>query len=369
MLRSNPVNPYPRLEKEARVLNKVHTVSVFCWDRSKNYKLSKDTLLDMEIPIFRTGIRSEYGDGLKNLLPLIRFQFRLCYFLIKNRKSFDAIHAYDFDTGFLSLFFAKLMKKKLVYDIADFYCDSHNFSGIAYSLLRKLEILVINHSDGTIICNEARINQISGSKAKNLTIIHNSPNLQNEHLLGNLPSNHSGKLKIVYIGILAENRLIEEILEVVSSSKDIELHIGGFGSLDRKIKEESLKNNNIFYYGKVPYNDVLKIENSSDVVLAIYDPKIRNHSYAAPNKFYEGLALGKPVIMCKNTGMSDVIDKMHFGVLMEDFSKKSFRKAIDEIKCLISERMNISTEMKNYFEANFSWDKMEKRLIKLYEEI
>ena len=32
---------------------------------------------------------------------------------------------------------------------------------------------------------------------------------------------------------------------------------------------------------------------------AIYDPNISNHYYAAPNKFYEALMLGKPLIMVK----------------------------------------------------------------------
>src|SRR5690554_3139092 len=144
LLRSNPVNPYPRLEKTANCLLKNgYSVHVLAWDRSSKYneKLTKLELSNGDVPITRFGIPSSYGAGIKkNLFPLIKFQFELLKWLIKNRTSYDVIHAYDFDTGYVSLVIARLFRKKIVYDIADYYVDSHNLKNTALgSMIEKKE--------------------------------------------------------------------------------------------------------------------------------------------------------------------------------------------------------------------------------------
>ena len=53
-------------------------------------------------------------------------------------------------------------------------------------------------------------------------------------------------------------------------------------------------------YGKLQYSQTLALESQCDIRVATYDPSIRNHKYSAPNKFYESLMLGKPIIMAKD---------------------------------------------------------------------
>lgn len=72
-LRSNPVSPDSRVEKEINSLLKVgYDVSVFAWDRDSNYKIRKETLLTFSntTDIFRVGILSSYGAGFKKILYL-----------------------------------------------------------------------------------------------------------------------------------------------------------------------------------------------------------------------------------------------------------------------------------------------------------
>ena len=101
---------------------------------------------------------------------------------------------------------------------------------------------------------------------------------------------------------------------------------------------------------------------------AIYDPMIGNHKYAAPNKFYEGLMLGKPLIMVKGTGMSEVVEKNNIGVLI-DYNKAGVREGIRRLVNKKNEWDSISVKMKNIYEKRYSWNIMEKRLLKLYEGI
>src|SRR5690554_6167468 len=111
LLRSNPVNPYPRLEKMANTLLKMgYYVTVLGWDRSENYDAVKSNLnlTNGKAEIIRVGIKSKFSAGIRsNLVPLLKFQSFIKKWLKKNRNCYDIIHAYDFDTGYISKGIAK----------------------------------------------------------------------------------------------------------------------------------------------------------------------------------------------------------------------------------------------------------------------
>ena len=100
-------------------------------------------------------------------------------------------------------------------------------------------------------------------------------------------------------------------------------------------------------------------------MLAIYDPEIANHFYAAPNKFYEALMLGKPLIMVNNTGMDEIIYQNNLGEII-DFNIESLEKGLLSLKNRSSEWESIKLKMQKIYEKDYSWNIMEKRLQELY---
>jgi len=371
IVRSNPVSPDPRVEKEADCLNEAgYDVKILAWDRANSYKVKYDIcdLPSGKVKIFRFGIPASYGAGMKNLFPFIMFQVRLFAWLCSNRKEYEIIHACDFDTAFTSRICAKLLSKKLVFDIFDYL--STNPTNIFEKLIRRLENNIINKADGVIICTEHRKEQIRGTNPKRLAIIHNSPeklagdsNIENEKTL-----DEQNVYKVTYVGILQDYRLLIEMGEVIANMKNVELHIGGFGKYENHFEQLTKKHKNIKYYGKLSYEETIELAKNSDIITAIYDPTIGNHYYAAPNKFYEALMLGKPLIMARNTGMSDLVEKNDIGVLI-DYTKESFEKSLKELINRENEWMNMGVKMKEIYKEQFSWEEMKKRLRSFYEEI
>src|SRR5699024_3494791 len=134
---------------------------------------------------------------------------------------------------------------------------------------------------------------------ENIIYVHNTP--QYQEFPSKEENKTNSKMKIAYIGILGEGRMIHELLDIVSRNNIYELHIGGFGQLEDVVRKYSNKYPNIIYYGKTSYEKTMLIESKCDILTALYDPSVKNHKYAAPNKFYESLMLGKPVIMIENT--------------------------------------------------------------------
>lgn len=363
-LRSNPVSPDSRVEKEVNsLLKNGFQVKVIGWDREKNYKGREEKLelFESNTTIVRRGIKASYGDGMKNIIPFLKFQIFLFQWLIKNKREYEIIHACDFDTAFIAYLSTKITKKKIIFDVFDYLStDAKKFPA---TLIKKIEDSLLTNSDAVIICTEQRKMQIKDSKPKKTTIIHNTPQVQS-----NLNPVEHDKIRIAYVGVLQEFRLIEEMVKVISRHSEVELHIGGFGKLEPMIKNMAENYENIIYYGKISYNETLNLENSCDLMTAIYDPKIGNHYYAAPNKFYEALMLGKPLIMVKNTGMSQIVEKYDIGINI-DYNESSFEEGLLKLISRKNEWNKINLKMKNLYKEYYAWDVMEKRLIELYSNI
>ncbi|WP_196596234.1 glycosyltransferase family 4 protein [Pectinatus frisingensis] len=374
VLRSNPILPDPRVEKECYVLIKNGIdVEILSWDRAKKYKIKREsiTIDHIEIPINRIGIVGVFGGGIKrNLLPLVIFQIKMAIWLILHKKEYNIIHACDFDTALTGFLVSVLLKKKFIYDIFDYYVDAFSVPDLLQGVIRRIDSLIINHANAVIICAEKRIKQIGSIKCmKKLYIIHNSPKYVNIDKKSDLIKvKNSNRIKFVYVGVLQKGRFIEELIDIIEKNNNYELHIAGFGTLENKIIKSCKKNSNIIFYGRISYDQTLYLEKQCDIMTALYDPRVRNHYYAAPNKFYEALMLGKPLIMVRGTGMADVIEKNDIGEVIE-FNSISLKKGINNLVERRDEWYEMADKMKNLYNKYFSWDIMQNRLLDLYRNI
>lgn len=373
LIRSNPVSPDPPVEKAAdALLANGYDVTIIGWDRgsSEYEKKEKLPLEHGTAKITRFGIPAIFDGGIKkNFLPLLKFQIRLYVWLKNNKNKYDLIHSFDFDTGFIASRIARKYNKALIYHILDFYVDSHNIpTGYLKSKIKKAELSIIDNADATIICTEKRLEQIKDAKPKRLEIIHNTPKPVNQISDCFCKLRNSARCKIVYVGILAGSRFLREMIKFVENDDRFELHIGGFGIMENEIVEIAEKCSRIYYYGKLPYDKTLALEQVCDIMTAIYDPKVPNHRYAAPNKFYEALMLGKPVVMARNTGFDEIIEKNHIGFLI-DFSEKGFSDGMNQLISHKDKWEAMGERMRQLYKKKYSWNEMEKRLINLYSEL
>lgn len=349
-LRSTSVINDSRASKEIESYRKNNNkVIVFGWNRQ-----NLDLQNNLENIYFNE--KSKYGNGIKNIFKMLKFERWLYKKLKKQRKNYDIIHACDFDTAYVGYKISKKYHKRLVYDIYDYYVDCHNLSFLK-NIVEKMDIKIINKADTVIICTEQRKKQISKSKPKKLIVIHNTPDIKIEENKNDFNPN---KIKVCYVGILQDDRLLKEICEKIINENSIELHIGGFGKYEEFIKDLSKKYKNIKYYGQMKYSEVLELEKKCDILFATYNPEIPNHKYSAPNKVYEAMSLGKPIIVCKNTGVDELVEKEKIGYSIK-YDADEFIKIVKKITQ--TDYNVIASKTQHIYEEKYSWKKMEKLLI------
>lgn len=364
--------PNSRAEKEIYSLGKKNEVDFWGWNRQLSYAGVRTTQImiqDKSFSFSHVGIKAPIGEGFKRLFfPLIRFWIKEWRYLRKKIKEYDVIHVCDFDAAFPLLFMRRTVP--VVYDIYDYYADTHQAPLFLDKMIRKIETRIINRADVTIICSEKREKQILPAKPRKLLVIHNTPSAA--ICPETCRKDQGGLYRIAYVGMLSEDRFLREISEVISNRKDCELHIGGIGVMEHYFEETSKKTDKIIYYGKMPYNEVLSLEHRCDIMTAIYDPRTPNHKYAAPNKFYEALMLKKPLIMMRDTGMDSYVEKYRFGEVIDggaESFKEGFSRALDKLIAQKEQWPEMGERGYKLYREQFSWEEMERRLLSCYAEL
>lgn len=309
-LRSLDCNPDPRVQKYCDFLESEQiNYHILCWDRC--VKFSDDELHTY----FRK--RAVYGTGLKNMYGILKFNQYLVKQLYKRRKSYKIIHACDFDTILPAIFFKIFFRKRVIYDIFDWFVDSRHFNN---KLLKKFILLIEKFalllSDATIICDEERKSQLNYIP-KTLWVLPNIPNFKSQGGIDECSWKETGnKIRLSYVGTMPADRGIDKLLECVKNNPQLELNIAGFGIMDKLVYEYSEKYPNIHFYGTVPYEKGMEIMCKSDIIVAIYEKLVLNNVYAAPNKYYEGLYLGKPILTTLGTLVGTHTEKYKTGFVI-----------------------------------------------------
>ena len=328
LLRSTDGNPDSRFEKYVNFLDSesIQYLTI-CWDRLGQKKESHNQLYYKK--------KSSYGLKYGNVKSLIGFNWFIFKSLLRRRKEYKVIHAADFDTIIPAVWMKILFRKKIIYDIYDWYIDSRGlFKSKLRYIIKFLEFVNIKLSDMVIICEPEREKQIE-FKAKNLRILPNIPNFNEEITSEN---NSSEKITVAYVGILSSDRGLENLVNLARHNLDVNIKIGGFGPLEHTIREASMRLKNLHFYGKLDYKNALKLMGEADIIYAVYERSNPNHILAAPNKYYEGLYLGKPLITTIGTIVGTKVMKFNTGYAINEKyeSLESLLKSInrDELKTI-----------------------------------
>jgi len=183
------------------------------------------------------------------------------------------------------------------------------------------------------------------------------------------------KFIVGYIGLIFKMRgYIEAIKSLRYLDNDIILMlIGGFR--DEKFKDKLLKlikkeglENRVYITGMLPYNEVLNYGSATDVCLLLFEDRLIN-KYSTPNKLFEYMSLGKPIISTNIENLKYFIDKYNCGITVPPKNPLAIAEAILKLKKNRELLEKLGNNGKNAFVKHFSVEKQTKNLIQLYQSL
>jgi len=127
--------------------------------------------------------------------------------------------------------------------------------------------------------------------------------------------------------------------------------------------------NVVLYLTFTPHDKIIEETQKADVIFSFYDPKIPNNRYASPNKLFEAMMCGKPILVNSDTSMAKIVSLNKCGLIIEygneEELKNNLLKLIEDKELL----KNLGLNARKTYENKYNWTIMEKRLINAYKHL
>jgi len=309
-------------------------------------------------------------------VKFLEFLIQTFFSLIRQRP--DVVLCHDLLPLIPCFLYSKLFFKKLVY-------DSHEIHREILSPLKPkkfwkaAETYIVNHSNITFITDHHRLNYMvekAGVNADKITTLYNYPYLGELRSAGKKLSQLShSKLKVVYTGIIMPGRYIDEVVRSIPYwQPDSDFYLIGDGGSEyiNELKEIASGlgvSERVHFVGAVKWDELVDFIDESAVAFAFYKDNCLNNYYCSPNKLYEALSSGTPVIGTKNPMIVEVLDKLDFGVCL-DF-KTINPKAIGEaVNLTILKNYSIEhrLKVKKQLIDKYSWESQEHQFLDVFNQ-
>ncbi len=303
------------------------------------------------------------------LIKYLEFFFRVSkYARIKKIKCVNIHHLGLLPLG---IFLKFICRAKLVYDAHELETEKNGLTGFRQVLARYVERIFINYADLVIVVGDA-INKWYREKygLTNIITVLNCPEFQEPrktqrlHDDLNIPKE---KKIVIYQGGLVLGRGIEHLLKVFSEQDD-QKHVlvcMGYGELESLIREYAQLNSNIYFHEAVAPTEVLKYTASADIGVFFVDNSNLSYYLCLPNKLFEYIMAGLPVIVNNAPEMSRVVNENQIGIVLNELTALSLNRALDDIS-----KMNFKILIQNLRRTaeSYSWDNQAPLMISAYKK-
>lgn len=173
---------------------------------------------------------------------------------------------------------------------------------------------------------------IENSLISNSTVIPNFP-LIREKIENNKLKNYKSRKNIIcYVGTVYSFSNQEEIFEALNSFNEIEYHIAGY------IDESSFNNfkkfksfHKLTYYGRVSQKALKLLFRKCTIGIVVLDYRLNLGYYKGsfgPNKIFEYMEAGLPIICTNYKIWNDIIKKYNCGICVEPNNVEQLKQAI-----------------------------------------
>jgi glycosyltransferase involved in cell wall biosynthesis len=201
--------------------------------------------------------------------------------------------------------------------------------------------------------------------------IRNFPILKSFESLDKKNNLYSDVFRIVYVGGLSEIRgLIQMIESLQYLNNNIRLILcGQFDPPDLELKIKNLKGfEKVEYLGLVAIEKIPGILNTANAGILCFLPE-PNHIGAMPNKLFEYMAAGLPVIASNFPFWKKIIENCGCGICVNPLNPKEIAGGIEYLSKDHSQCERMGEKGRKAVTDMFNWEKEGEKLLTLYNEV
>jgi len=359
-------------------------------DLSTDQRVKKvcNSLFDLGYDIYLIGRVLPDSIPLKRPYPILRmnlyftkgaffyaeYNIRLFFVLLFSRV--DVYHANDLDTLLANFLASKIRRKPLVYDSHEYFTGVPEIQDkpIVKAIWQNIEKWIFPKLKYIFTVNKSIANLYKSEYSKALRIMRNIPQMQQVEIykskeeLG-LPINK--QIVITQGAGINIDRGIEEAVEAMQYLPNVYFLIIGNGDVIPQLKKRVLElklENQVVFKGRMPYHEMMQYTHHALLGLTLDKDTNINYRFSLPNKLFDYIHAGIPVLATKVVEVKNIIDSYKIGLFIDNHEPKHIARQVQlalEDSLLRKEwALNLSKA-----QEELHWGHEEKGLKEVYSEI
>jgi len=298
-------------------------------------------------------------------------------FRLALREHAEVYHFHDPELLPIGVLLKIFTRAKVIYDVHEDVPEQILTKHWIPRLLRRplarvfnaFEKLLARVLDAVVVATEGIAEKFARLKP---IVVHNYPDL------GMLPNSSTrrgeGKERVlVYVGGISKIRgAIEMVraMEHLSPVWDIRLNlIGKFESPELEQELQGLPGyQRVRFLGWMPWEEAWHHAQSATVGLVLFHPA-PNHEKALPNKLFEYMAAGLPVVASNFPLWKEIVEGNRCGITVDPLDPKTIAQAIEYLLTHPEEARRMGENGRRAVEEKYNWEKEAEKLLALYKEL
>jgi glycosyltransferase involved in cell wall biosynthesis len=163
----------------------------------------------------------------------------------------------------------------------------------------------------------------------------------------------------------------EELIEAINRIKNVSLAVVGSGDLIGKLKDDVIRlglSDRIKFFPKVPWKEMMRFTKSADAGLSLDKNTNINHTFSLPNKVFDYISAGIPVIAGDLPEVGNIISQNKCGIIIPFVTPEEISKAIIKLK----ENPELLVELKKnaaIASNSINWETESRKVIEIYSQL
>ena len=266
-----------------------------------------------------------------NHSALFYAEYNIRLFLLLLFSKINILISNDTDTLLANFCVSKIRRKKLIFDAHELFPEVPELAHrkkVKY-VWKKIEDWIFPHLQHCYtVCNS--IAEYYNEKYHiNMKVVRNVPYCQK--YFGEKLLDYSNKKIILYQGAVNMGRGLEWVIDAIPLVENAVLVIIGEGDILEELKEKVNNRNlneKVFFLGRIAGTELYKYTPSADLGLCLLENKGLNYYYSLPNRIFDYLHAGVPVLATDFPEISNIVKNSNTGILVYHYEPEYLSEMI-----------------------------------------